>query len=60
MNTALSIWLLLAAISLSLTAIHDHRAITPRKVLVGLTFGPVAVVLGAMILAAAVFDEGRP
>lgn len=60
-HTAASIWLALAAISLAITAIHDEPdAITPRKVLIGLVFGPVAVVLGAMILAAAVFDEGRP
>lgn len=53
MNTAASIWLALAAISLAITAIHDHRNITPRKVLIGLTLGPVAVVLRAALLAAA-------
>jgi hypothetical protein len=53
-------WLALAAVSLTITAIHDHRKITPRKVLIGLAFGPVAVVLGAMVLAAAIVDEGRP
>lgn len=52
-HTAAAIWLALAAISLAITAIHDHHNITPRKILVGLTLGPVAVVLGVMILAAA-------
>ena len=51
--TAAAIWLALAAISLACTLAYDGEPLTWHKAIIGLTFGPIAIIVGALVLAAA-------
>ena len=57
--TAAAIWLALAAISLACTLSCDGEPLTWRKTVIGLTFGPIAIIVGALVLAAAAIGGRR-
>ena len=52
-------WLALGTTSLALTLAHDETPLTPRKVAVAYTFGPIAVAIGAVVLITAALREIR-